>query len=408
MAVASFRVIRQATGSLARAGVLSLPHGAVETPAFVPVATQATVKGLSPAELEALGVQIVLANTYHLYLRPGAEVVAQLGGLHRFMAWPRPLMTDSGGFQVFSLGFGLEHGVGKIAKIFPAEAPPGERVGEGRPRGASGQGRLVQIDDDGVTFTSHLDGSTHRLTPERSIAIQELLGADIILAFDECTSPLAGYDYTRQALARTHCWAERCLAARRPTPQALFGIVQGGEYRDLREESARFIAALPFDGVAIGGSLGQSKADMHRVLEWTIPLLPEAWPRHLLGIGEPEDLFACIARGIDMFDCVAPTRLGRHGILYVPTGRLHIENAVYREDPSPVQADCMCYTCRHFSRAYLRHLFVANEMLGPRLATLHNLHFLTRLVREIRQSILEDRFAELQQQFLAGWRTTEL
>ncbi len=401
-----FEVIKQAADSAARAGVLTLPHGTVETPVFMPVGTQATVKGLTPDDLEALGARILLANTYHLYLRPGPEIIARLGGLHRLMAWSRPILTDSGGYQVFSLGFGREHGVGKIAKIFPAEAPPAERKPPAAPAGR-GHARLTRIDDDGVTFTSHIDGSTHRLTPERSIAIQEALGADVALAFDECTSPLAGYAYTRQALARTHRWAERCLAAHTRRDQALFGIVQGGEYRDLREESARFIGALPFDGVAIGGSLGQSKADMHRVLEWTVPLLPPAWPRHLLGIGEPEDLFAAIGRGIDMFDCVAPTRLGRHGVLYVPTGRLHIANAAYREDPAPVQADCTCYTCRHFSRAYLRHLFVANEMLGPRLATIHNLHFLSALVRQIRQSILEDRFVAFQTTFLARWRGTE-
>jgi tRNA-guanine transglycosylase len=416
--VASFRVEKQDSRSRARAGVLTLPHGDVQTPAFMPVGTQATVKGLTPVELAALGAQIVLANTYHLYLRPGPELVAALGGLHALMAWDRPILTDSGGFQVFSLGFGREHGVGKIAKTFPAEAGRGWGIGDGGqgsdqprpqpsppvPQPPRGHARLTRVDEDGVTFTSHIDGSPHRLTPERSIRIQEVLGADVILAFDECTSPLAGYEYTRQALARTHRWAERCLAARQATPQALFGIVQGGEYPDLRAESARFIASLPFDGVAIGGSLGQSKADMHHVLDWTVPHLPDAWPRHLLGIGEPEDLFAGVARGVDMFDCVAPTRLGRHGVLYVPDGRLHIDNAGYREDPAPIQEGCDCYACRHFSRAYLRHLFVANEMLGPRLATIHNLRFLVRLMEDVRQSILDDRFAAFQQAFLERWQ----
>ena len=402
MAVASFRVEKQAPGGRARAGVLSLPHGDVQTPVFMPVGTQATVKGLTPVEVEALGAQIVLANTYHLYLRPGPELVAALGGLHALMAWDGPILTDSGGFQVFSLGFGREHGVGKIAKIFPAESDP--QPPTPNPPAPRGHGRLTRVDEDGVTFTSHIDGSPHRLTPERSIGIQEALSADVILAFDECTSPLAGYEYTRQAMARTHRWAERCLAARQATPQALFGIVQGGEYKDLREESARFIAGLPFDGVAIGGSLGQSKADMHHVLDWTVPHLPDAWPRHLLGIGEPEDLFAGVSRGIDMFDCVAPTRLGRHGVLYVPEGRLHIDNAAYREDPAPVQESCDCYACRNFSRAYLRHLFVANEMLGPRLATIHNLRFLVRLMQDVRQSILDDRFEAFQREVLARWR----
>ncbi len=388
----------------------------------MPVGTQATVKGLTPVEIEALGAQIVLANTYHLYLRPGPELVAALGGLHRLMAWDRPILTDSGGFQVFSLGFGREHGVGKIAKTFPAEprrgtGEQGQALGNGghateelsprspppTPQPPRGHARLTRVDEDGVTFTSHIDGSPHRLTPERSIHIQEALGADVILAFDECTSPLAGYEYTRQAMLRTHRWAERCLAARQATPQALFGIVQGGEYPDLRETSARFIASLPFEGVAIGGSLGQSKADMHHVLDWTLPHLPDAWPRHLLGIGEPEDLFDGVARGVDMFDCVAPTRLGRHGVLYVPEGRLHIDNAAYREDAAPPQEGCDCYTCRHFSRAYLRHLFIANEMLGPRLATIHNLRFLVRLMEEMRQSILADRFAAFREEFLGRW-----
>lgn len=394
----AFRIEKQVTGGAARAGVLSLTHGDVQTPVFMPVGTQATVKGLTPVELEALGAQILLGNTYHLYLRPGPALVERLGGLHSLMAWPRPLLTDSGGFQVFSLGFGREHGVGKIASIFPGETAQAPRSAP------SVHARLVRIDDDGVTFTSHIDGSTHRLTPEVSITVQEQLGADVILAFDECTSPLAGYEYTREALARTHRWAERSVAARRDTPQALFGIVQGGEYRDLREASARAIGALPFDGVAIGGSLGKSKADMHAVLDWTVPLLPSRWPRHLLGIGDPEDLLAGVARGIDMFDCVSPTRLGRHGVLFVPTGRLHIDNAAYRDDPGPVQADCSCYACQHFSRAYLRHLFQANEMLGPRLATIHNLSFLISLMREIRESILADRFEPFAAEFLGRWR----
>jgi tRNA-guanine transglycosylase len=400
MGSARFDVLKRATDSAARVGRLELPHGVVDTPVFMPVGTQATVKGLSPDEVEALGAQIILANTYHLYLRPGPELVAELGGLHGLMGWQRPILTDSGGFQVFSLGFGREHGVGKIAKIFPAEAAGGKP--QPLPPTRSPHARLTRIDEDGVTFTSHIDGSTHRFTPERSIAIQEKLGADVILAFDECTSPLADYAYTRRAMERTHRWAERSAAAR-TTPQALFGIVQGGEYQDLREESAEFIGGLPFDGVAIGGSLGKSKGDMHRVLDWTVPALPERWPRHLLGIGEPEDLFAAVARGIDMFDCVAPTRLGRHGMVYAPQGRLHILNAAYREDPEPIEAGCPCYTCAHFSRAYLRHLFVANEMLGPRLATIHNLQFLVRLMGAIRQAILDDGLAALQQQFLARW-----
>ncbi len=392
----SFTIERELPGTAARVGVIATPHGPIPTPALIVVGTQATVKSLTPDELRELGVSAVLANTYHLYLRPGHEVVAALGGLHRFMAWDGPIMTDSGGFQVFSLGFGLEHGVGKIAKIFPGE--------ETRPVRTPVRPRLVTVDDDGATFTSHLDGSSHRFTPEKSIAIQEALGADIILCFDECTSPLATYEYTRQALERTHRWARRCLDARTRSDQALYGIVQGGEYRDLREASARFIGSLPFDGVAIGGSLGKSKEDMHRILEWTVPLLPPAWPRHLLGIGEPEDFFTCIARGIDTFDCVAPTRLARHGGLYTRWGRLNIRNARYRFDPDPIEPDCPCYTCRHFSRAYLRHLFVAEELLAYRLASLHNLSFMLRLVQQIRESLRQGTFFDLQAEFLQTYR----
>jgi queuine tRNA-ribosyltransferase/7-cyano-7-deazaguanine tRNA-ribosyltransferase len=362
----------------------------------MPVGTLATVKSLTPDDLRELGAELVLANTYHLYLRPGPDLVASLGGLHNFMAWPRPILTDSGGYQVFSLGFALEHGVGKLAKTFPGE--------EARAPRQPLRARLTRIDEAGVTFTSHVDGSTHRLTPERSIEIQEKLGADIILAFDECTSPLSSYEYTREATERTHRWAVRCLDAKRHADQALFGIVQGGEYRDLREASARFVGGLPFPGFAIGGSLGKSKEDMHRILEWVAPLLPEDRPRHLLGIGEPDDLFECVERGVDMFDCVGPTRLGRHGVLYTPDGRLSIRNATYKTDPLPPDPECDCYTCRHFSRAYLRHLFVAEELLGYRLATIHNLRFVLSLLRRIRASICDGSFAELKASILARYR----
>ncbi len=390
-----FHVEARLPGTAARAAVLSTPHGEVRTPAFIPVGTLATVKSLTPDDLLGLGAEIILANTYHLYLRPGADLVAALGGLHDFMAWQRPILTDSGGYQVFSLGFALEHGVGKIARTFPGPEASAPR----QPIHA----RLARIDDDGVTFTSHVDGSTHRLTPEKSIEIQEKLGADIILAFDECTSPLSSYEYTRQATQRTHRWALRCLEARRRADQGLFGVVQGGAFQDLREESARFIGGLPFAGFAIGGSLGKSKADMHDVLGWVVPRLPEDRARHLLGIGEPEDLLECVERGVDLFDCVAPTRLGRHGILYTPDGRLNIRNAAFRIDPRPPDAECECYTCRHFSRAYLRHLFVAEELLGYRLATIHNLHFTLTLVRNIRRSILDGTFQDLKAAFLARY-----
>lgn len=394
----------EATDGAARAGTLHTPHGDVPTPAFAAVGTQAAVKALAPDDLRAAGVDVVLANTYHLYLRPGAETVARLGGLARFMSWHGPTMTDSGGFQVFSLGFGLEHGVGKIASMFPDEGDAPGRLPPARPRNE----RLTRVDDDGVTFVSHLDGSRHRFTPEISIRVQESLGADILLAFDECTSPLHDHAYTREALGRTHRWAVRCLEAHR-TGQALYGIVQGGAYPDLREESARFIGGLPFDGFAVGGSLGRSKADMHRVLDWTLPLLPQARPRHLLGIGDVEDLFEGVARGIDTFDCVGPTRLARNGALLLRPAagggprnrfRLNIRNAAHAHDDGPVDPGCRCYTCRTFSRAYLRHLFRAGELLAFRLATLHNLTVMTDLMRDIRAAVRAGELEALRREWL--------
>jgi queuine tRNA-ribosyltransferase len=402
-----FQIEKRLPGTLARAGRLSLPHGIVETPVFMPVGTKATVKALTPEDLDALGAQIILGNAYHLYMRPGAELVADMGGLHGFSGWKRPFLTDSGGFQVFSLGFGIEHGVGKIAKIFPSEDPNaparnGRHAGSGN---ASGE-KLCRVDENGVTFRSHLDGSRHRFTPAVSIDIQQKLGADIILAFDECTSPLASYAYTRQALARTHRWALESLEAWNNPDQSLFGIVQGGAYEDLRRDSAAYLNALissehpGFPGFAIGGSLGESKADMHRILEWVCPILAENKPRHLLGIGEPEDLFECIERGADMFDCVAPTRIARHGALYTPTGKVNIRNARFREDKAPISPGCTCYTCERYTRAYMRHLFLANELLYYRLASIHNLHFIVQLTRRIRQSILDGTFATFKTSFL--------
>jgi tRNA-guanine transglycosylase len=361
------------------------------------VGTAGSVKSVTPDELRDVGASVVLANTYHLFLRPGAEIVRALGGLHRFMGWDGPIVTDSGGFQVFSLGAGLEHGVGKQIGMFP-----GDEAGSRRPRGQAA--RLVRVDEDGATFTSHIDGSRQRLTPELSIATQEALGADIMLAFDEPTSPLHDLAYTRAAMERTHRWAERCLAARRRSDQALYGIVQGGAFEALRTASARYIGSLPFDGVAIGGSLGKSKADMLDVLDWSVPALPERWPRHLLGIGEPEDLFSCVERGVDQFDCVSPTRLGRHGQVYTPTGKLLLSRPEHREDARVIQAGCGCYTCRAgFSRGYLRHLFAANELLGYTLASIHNLHFILSLMASIRTAIRADRLAELRAQFLASY-----
>jgi len=394
-----FEIEHAGPTSRARTGRLTTPHGEVETPAFMVVGTQAAVKGVAPWELRELGAQIVLANTYHLYLRPGADLVAQLGGLHRFMGWDGPLITDSGGYQVFSLGFGLEHGVGKLVGTFPDEArPPGQRA---RARGQPA--RLTKVDENGVDFTSHIDGSTHRLTAEDSIRVQEQLGADIILAFDEPTSPLHDERYTAQALGRTHRWVRRSLEARSRSDQALFGIVQGGAFEALRRESAEYIGGLPFDGFAIGGSLGKSKADMHAVLDWTILALAAERPRHLLGIGEPEDLFACIERGIDLFDCVAPTPFARHGVLYTQHGKLNITNAVYRADGSPVEADCPCYTCTNFTRAYLRHLLLANELLAYTLLSIHNLHLVVNLVKAIRDSLRGGDYVEFKREWLSRY-----
>ncbi len=379
--------------------MLHTPHGLVETPFFCVVGTAGTVKGVTPDELRALGATVLLANTYHLFLRPGADVVAQLGGLHRFMGWDGPIVTDSGGFQVFSLGSGIEHGVGKQIGMFPGDDPP--PTGR-RPRGQ--EARLVRVDEDGATFTSHIDGSRQRLTPEISIATQEALGADIVLAFDEPTSPLHDAAYTHAAMQRTHRWAARCLAARTRDDQALYGIVQGGAFEDLRRASAAFIGGLPFDGVAIGGSLGKSKADMHAVLDWSRSQLPEGWPRHLLGIGEPEDLFACVALGIDQFDCVTPTRLGRHGQLYTPTGKLQVTRPEYAQDAAAIDEACGCYTCRAgFSRGYLRHLFAANELLAYTLASVHNLWFILDLMRQIRDAVRGDYLADLEHEFLSRY-----
>jgi queuine tRNA-ribosyltransferase/7-cyano-7-deazaguanine tRNA-ribosyltransferase len=385
----------------ARAGRLKTPHGSIETPSFVAVGTQATVKAVSPEELKEIGIQVIIANTYHLHLQPGEDLIERMGGLHRFMNWDGPLMTDSGGFQVFSLGAGKEHGVGKIAPIFPEERDRGGHLkAKGKP--------LVEVDEEGVEFISYLDGSRHQFTPEGVIEIERRLGADIILVLDECTSPLHDYDYTKAAMERTHRWARRALEEFKRTgdgKQALFGIVQGGAYRDLREESAKFISSLDFDGYAIGGSLGKSKQEMHQVLEWAVPLLPEDKPRHLLGIGEVEDIFAAVERGIDLFDCVAPTRMARNGTLFTREGerfRMHIRNAKYKEDPRPIEEGCGCYTCRHYSRAYLRHLFEAKEILAMRLATIHNLYFLESLMRQIRAAIEEGHFAELKGEWLSA------
>jgi queuine tRNA-ribosyltransferase len=349
----------------ARAGIFHTPHGDIHTPVFAPVGTQATVKSVTPDQLEGLGATLVLANTYHLYLRPGAELVANLGGLHGFMQWHHPILTDSGGFQVFSLA------------------------------------DTNKIDEDGVTFKSHIDGSMHRLTPEKSIAIQEQLGADIVMVFDECAPP-QDRAYNERAMARTHAWAEQCLQAHKRSDQALFGIVQGGVFPDLRHESASFISSLGFPGNAIGGlSVGETKAEMHAMLEVVDAVLPVEKPRYLMGVGSPVDLVNGVLRGVDIFDCVLPTRLARHHAAITRTGRINLVNSAHQADPRPIMEACTCYTCQHFSRAYLRHLIVAKEMLAATLLTLHNIHTLLQLMRDLRQSILNGTLDTFTAQFFA-------
>ncbi len=366
-----FRIISQDPGSSARTGVFDTPHGVLETPIFAPVGTQATIKTLTPRDLEELEVRLVLANTYHLYLRPGAELIADFGGLHSFMGWPRPILTDSGGFQVFSLA------------------------------------QMRRVDEDGVIFRSHIDGSLHRFTPESTIAAEEALGADIIMCLDECTEPL-DRRYNEVALARTHAWAARCQAAHRRSDQALFGIVQGGVFADLRIESARALSALDFSGFAIGGlSVGETKEQMYGILAITAPALPAGKPRYLMGVGAPEDIVEAVARGIDLFDCVLPTRVARNGGLLTGHGRLNLRNSSYTADPLPIEPGCGCYTCQHFSRAYLRHLFKAGETLALHLATIHNLHFMMKLMADIRANIASGTFDAFARAFLEAYRVPD-
>lgn len=391
---------------MGRAGLIQTPHGSIETPAFVSVGTKATVKGLTPEMIHDLGAQVVLANTYHLYLQPGDEIVKKAGGLHDFMNWRGPTMTDSGGFQVFSLGAAYGKGISKVTK----EIDPQLLLSEAQDD--PDKPRIATIDPDGVTFKSHLDGSSHYITPEKSIEIQHNLGADIIFAFDECTSPIEPVHYQREAMDRTHRWAKRSLAYHKSKEnserQALFGIVQGGRYENLRKESAEELKAMDFDGYGIGGSF--AKEDMTTAVQWVNEILPEEKPRHLLGIGEPEDLFSGVENGVDLFDCVAPTRAGRNGTIYTKDGKINMMNAKFVADVSPIDADCQCYTCKNYTRAYLAHLFRAKEMLAGTLSTIHNLHFIISLVRDMRRAILEEKFSEFKSDFLARYnvaKTTE-
>ena len=415
MSVPRFVVSYQAQGR-ARLGQIVTPHGVVQTPAFVPVATQGTVKGLDSQDLAGLGVQVLISNTYHLYLRPRAEIIAHLGGLHRFMGWDGPLMTDSGGFQVFSLGAAIEQGVGKVVDLFADDSREEVAVNQKLEQNQLLDVRsFCKVTDQGVTFISHVDGTWHEWTAEKSMQVQHLLGADLVMAMDECTSPLHDYQYTQASMQRSHDWEERSLAEFDKLQQAraeqglarqgLYGIVQGGEYQDLREQSAKFVAEHNFFGAAIGGAL-VSKEIMRKILEWTVPLLPDDRPRHLLGIGGIDDIFVGVRAGIDTFDCAHPTRIARRGHLLIGpesggnqanNWRLAIRKPEWTDDARPVDQACDCHACQHYSRAYLRHLYWARELTYFRLATIHNLAVMQRLMRQIRQAVAEERLGELEQ-----------
>ncbi len=412
-----FKIEKRIKGKLGRAGVINTPHGDIQTPAFIPVGTKATVKGLLPEQIKNLGAQAILANTYHLYLQPGTEVLEQSGGLGKFSGWYGPTITDSGGFQVFSLGSAFGKNISKLiqekdpSKLIPERAISDPVI------------PLAKIGADGVSFKSHLDGSIHYFTPEKSIEIQHSIGADIIFAFDECTSPTEDRRYQEEALERTHRWAKRSLDFHKSKvnaeTQSLFGVIQGGRDEELRRKSAKTIAnmrtgpelAEGFEGFGIGGSF--DKSDLHSAVRWVNEELPEDKPRHLLGIGEPEDLFLGVENGVDMFDCVAPTRNGRQGTLYTHTGKINITNAQFEKDFSPIDSKCDCPVClpdpqngtsgTKFSRAYLRHLYQSNEMLGPILGTMHNLRFILKLVADMRESIFNDTFEGFKNSFLATY-----
>ncbi|EQF23518.1 queuine tRNA-ribosyltransferase [Clostridioides difficile CD160] len=364
-----YELIKTCKQSGARLGRLHTPHGIIETPIFMPVGTQATVKSMTPEELKEIGSQIILSNTYHLYMRPGHELIKRAGGLHKFMNWDKPILTDSGGFQVFSLG------------------------------------PLRKIKEEGVEFRSHLDGSKHFLTPEKAMEIQNALGSDIMMAFDECAPYPADREYVKNSLERTTRWLKRCKDAHNNTDkQALFGIIQGGMYKDLREQSAKEITSIDLPGYAVGGlSVGEPKPLMYDVLEHTTPFMPKDKPRYLMGVGSPDDLVEGVIRGIDMFDCVLPTRIARNGTAMTSQGKVVVRNATYAEDFTPLDPECDCYACKNYSRAYIRHLIKANEILGARLITTHNLHFLLNLMKQIRQAIMEDRLLDFRNEFFAKY-----
>ncbi len=372
MTAAGFRFGVQAECGRARAGVIETPHGSAKTPAFMPVATQGSVKGVTPQELRDLGSEIILGNTYHLYLRPGIDVIEEMGGLQRFMGWDGPILTDSGGFQAFSLG------------------------------------SMAKLTDDAVVFRSHLDGSLHRFTPESAVAYQERLGVDVMMCLDQCVAADGSAGQVREAMERTHRWAARCREAWSSESQALFGIVQGGVSKEMRQESAEFITGLDFPGYAVGGlAVGETKTEMYDMVSFTGELLPANKPRYLMGVGSPEDLVEGVARGMDMFDCALPTRVGRNGALFTPEGRVNVTSARFRREQGPVQEGCDCLACVGFSVGYISHLFRANELLGLRLASIHNLRFVQRLMREMRRRILAGDFDAFVEEFLGRYRPTD-
>ncbi len=417
MSILNFKILKKDGKSQARLGLIETRNGVIETPYFIPVSTLGSLRSLDTRDMDELGVQCSLCNTYHLHLRPGDELVKRMGGIHKFMNFPRPLFSDSGGFQAFSLGFAREHNIGKIG-FFPAELSA--RRGSPKPPEVSGRRRpatseacerpgenLTKISDEGIHFKSIYDGSWHFFDAKKSMEIQSNLDTDIIMAFDECTSPFSNYEYTKKSMERTHNWAKKSLQYH-DKKQALYGIIQGGCFEDLRDESTKFISSLGCEGIAIGGSLGNCKADMHRILEWVVPKL-DSRPRHLLGIGDIDDLFECVERGIDTFDCVSPTRNARRGGLFVlpQSGgsienkfRINIGGEKYKEDSQPIDPACGCSTCQNYSRAYLRHLLSVGELSYYRLASIHNVHFMLRLMESIRESLKNGNFFELKKQWL--------
>ena len=395
----TFKINNRLKNSLARTGTINTPHGSIKTPAFITVGTAATVKSLTPEQILSTGSQAVLANTYHLHLRPGEKIVFSAGGLHKFMNWKGPTYTDSGGFQVFSLGEAFGTGVSKIAS--------GEQLQPDLQDQRISNAKKAKIDDEGVSFYSHIDGKHLRLTPEKSMQIQHQLGADIIFAFDECTSPHASHDYQLEAWERTHAWAKRCIKEHQKLSQkdqsyvALFGVVQGGRHEDLRKLSAKELAKMDFDGFGIGGSF--NKSDMATSVRWVCEELPENKPRHLLGIGEPSDLFDGVENGIDTFDCVSPTRIARNGSVYTPHGRKNISTSIYRTKYEPIDVSCGCYTCKNFTLSYLHHLIKSSEILFTTLLSIHNLFFINSLVDNIRRSIEDESLYKYKKDFISRY-----